>query len=79
MGNMLACPKCGCQIYRVMEVGTIHPVDQETYKIDFEAVPQEHFSQYYQCRNCNHKLIDDDNNVINDHQKLQEWAKNNLP
>ena len=77
MSEMVTCPQCGCQIYRVIERGLVHPVNMETLKIDFDATPHEHFSQYYQCKNCRYKLLDDNDNLIDDHMKFVEWFKNN--
>ena len=58
---MYKCKKCGStNLIMVREVGTIHPVEikDERVIIDFDAVPQEHYKQYYRCNICKTKILD---------------------
>ena len=79
MTQSYKCKKCGnTTLEMVRKVGTIHPVkyDEEGLPhIDFDAVPKEHYKQYYQCRICKTALIDENGKVISDHPGLKKWIK----
>jgi len=46
--------------------------------IDFDAVPKEHYKQYYQCSICKEKLLDKNGKEICDHPGIKKWIKENI-
>ena len=75
---MYKCKKCGnTNLEMAREVGTQHPVEIKGKKviIDSEAVPREHYKQYYQCNLCKEKLLDENGELKSDHSGLKKWFK----
>jgi len=82
--SAFSCPQCGSgYISRIQETGTnklmryIKDYQGEIigFEIDTDAIPQEHYRQYYKCASCKYILKDENGKIIDDHPKFKRWIK----